>query len=81
MRRAKRIIIAVVGGTVLLLGVIMIFLPGPAILIIPGGLAILATEFEWARRWLNKCRRLLKRKSPAGAEPAQACERSEASLR
>jgi tellurite resistance protein TerC len=53
-RKVKRIIIGVVGGTVLLLGILMILLPGPAIIVIPAGLAILASEFVWARRLLRK---------------------------
>ena len=60
----KRIIVGVVGGTVLLLGVSLIILPGPAFLVIPAGLAILATEFAWARLWLEKVKRLVARKSP-----------------
>jgi tellurite resistance protein TerC len=52
----KRVIIAVVGGTVLLIGIALIVLPGPAVLVIPAGLAILAVEFAWARRWLRKTR-------------------------
>jgi tellurite resistance protein TerC len=55
-RWARRIAIAVVGGTVLLLGVAMIVLPGPAIVVIPTGLAILGLEFAWARRWLRAVR-------------------------
>jgi hypothetical protein len=43
----KRGVIAVVGGTVLALGIALIMLPGPAFLVIPGGLAILAIEFAW----------------------------------
>ena len=46
--KVRKIIIGVLGGTVLVSGVLMIALPGPAILVIPAGLAILATEFEWA---------------------------------
>ncbi len=53
-RQAKRAVIVVVGFTVLLIGIVMIALPGPAILIIPAGLAILATEFVWAKRLLHK---------------------------
>ena len=52
----KRIVIAIVGFTVLLLGVVMIILPGPAFIIIPLGLAILATEFVWAQRLLTKAK-------------------------
>ncbi|MDB6109496.1 MAG: putative rane protein [Pedosphaera sp.] len=54
--RVKKLIVAVIGGTVLLIGVALIVLPGPAFLVIPAGLAILATEFVWARRWLRKAR-------------------------
>ena len=53
-RQARRGIILVVGSTVLAVGVAMIVLPGPAFLVIPLGLSILAIEFAWARRWLNK---------------------------
>lgn len=53
-RPVRRIIIGVVGGTILLIGLAMIVLPGPAIVVVPLGLAVLATEFLWARRWLKK---------------------------
>jgi len=49
---AKRLIIIVIGFTVLIGGIVMIVLPGPAILVIPIGLAILATEFVWAKKLL-----------------------------
>ena len=60
---ARRIAIAVVGFTVLLLGIIMIVTPGPAFLMIPGGLAILGLEFAWARHWLKKARRTISNQS------------------
>jgi hypothetical protein len=52
-RNARRVVILLVGISVLLVGVAMIILPGPAILVIPAGLAILATEFAWARDLLR----------------------------
>lgn len=52
-REAKRLIIGTIGFTVVLIGVVMIVLPGPAVLVIPAGLGILATEFIWARRLLK----------------------------
>ncbi|MHC1766416.1 MAG: PGPGW domain-containing protein [Verrucomicrobiia bacterium] len=58
----KRIAITVVGWLVLLLGIVMIVLPGPAFILIPAGLAILATQFEWAKRWLRKSRELIRRR-------------------
>jgi tellurite resistance protein TerC len=54
LEQAKRVIVAVVGFTVLLAGVAMLVLPGPAFIVIPLGLAILATEFLWARNLLRK---------------------------
>ncbi len=58
VRQAKRLVIGTIGLTVVLIGAAMIVLPGPAVLVIPAGLGILATEFVWARRLLNavKCK-------------------------
>jgi uncharacterized protein (TIGR02611 family) len=54
----KRVIVSVVGVTVLLIGIALLVLPGPAFVVIPMGLAILATEYAWARRWLKRARRI-----------------------
>jgi uncharacterized protein (TIGR02611 family) len=54
----KRVIVSVVGATVLLIGIALLVLPGPAFVVIPLGLAILATEYAWARRWLKRARRI-----------------------
>lgn len=56
LRVVKRIIVSVVGGTVLLIGIALLVLPGPAFIVVPIGLAILATEYAWARHWLRKTR-------------------------
>jgi len=53
---ARRIVITAVGATVLLVGLIMVVTPGPALVFIPVGLAILGLEFAWARTWLRKLR-------------------------
>lgn len=50
----KKILIGLMGGTVLLIGIIMLVTPGPAIVVIPVGLAILATEFAWAKHYKDK---------------------------
>ena len=55
-KAARRIVIGVVGATVLLIGVIMLVTPGPALVVIPVGLAILSIEFTWARHWLRRLR-------------------------
>ena len=53
---AKRIAITVVGVSVLAIGIVMIVAPGPALVLIPVGLAILGLEFAWARLWLKRLR-------------------------
>lgn len=55
-KAARRVVIAVLGSTVLAIGIVMIVAPGPALIVIPIGLAILGAEFAWARLWLGKLR-------------------------
>ena len=52
LKQAKRLIVIVIGFTILAIGIAMIVLPGPAVVVIPIGLAILATELIWARKIL-----------------------------
>jgi tellurite resistance protein TerC len=60
LRQIKRVIVFVVGMTVVLLGIAMLVLPGPAMIVIPAGLAILAIEFAWARRLLDRAKDMVK---------------------
>jgi UPF0716 family protein affecting phage T7 exclusion len=53
-RPVRRVIVMVIGGTVLLIGAIMIIAPGPAFIVLPLGLLILGVEFAFARRWLKR---------------------------
>lgn len=55
-RHAKRVAVAILGTIVLLVGIVAIPYPGPGWLIVFAGLAILATEFEWAGRLLERVR-------------------------
>jgi uncharacterized protein (TIGR02611 family) len=57
LKKIKRIIVAVIGFTVLAFGIVMIVFPGPAFIVIPLGLSILATEFVWAKRLLDKVKK------------------------
>jgi len=59
----RRAVVAVIGFTVLAIGLAMVVLPGPAIVVIPLGLTVLATEFVWARRLLQKARATIARKT------------------
>ena len=56
LRRTYRVGVAVLGGIVLVAGIAMIPYPGPGWLVVFAGLAILATEFHWARRVLHYAR-------------------------
>jgi uncharacterized protein (TIGR02611 family) len=78
LRHVRRIAVGFVGGTVVAVGVVMVVLPGPAILVIPAGLAILATEFQWARHLLQRVRRkvdagltLVRRRRPDEPPPGR----------
>ncbi|MDG2171490.1 MAG: PGPGW domain-containing protein [Gammaproteobacteria bacterium] len=53
-RQIKRLAIFLIGISIVLIGCILVFTPGPAIIVIPVGLAILATEFIWAKKLLKK---------------------------
>ena len=54
MRQIKRAIKALFGFTLLAIGVVLLLTPGPGWLVIFSGLAILAAEFLWARRLLDR---------------------------
>jgi uncharacterized protein (TIGR02611 family) len=54
-RTVRRFFVALIGCTVLLVGVALLVLPGPGVLTMLAGLAILGTEFVWARRALRRC--------------------------
>ena len=55
-RTARRVVVSVIGIAVILAGAAMLVLPGPGIATVIGGLAILATEFTWAKRVLRWAR-------------------------
>ncbi|MDP8959355.1 MAG: PGPGW domain-containing protein [Actinomycetota bacterium] len=56
LKNARRVAVAVIGGTIVLLGVALLVLPGPGWVMIFAGLALLGTEFVWARRWMRKAK-------------------------
>ncbi len=56
LRHARRLVVLTIGSTIILIGVVMLVTPGPGFLVAAAGLAILATEFVWARRLLRRCR-------------------------
>jgi hypothetical protein len=76
-RNAKRVAVTIAGFTVVIVGLILVPLPGPGWLIVFAGLAILATEYVWAQRLLSYAKTkvgqakdvVLRKKRPADADP------------
>jgi tellurite resistance protein TerC len=58
LRQARRLVVLVIGATVILAGVAMLALPGPGWVAIFAGLGILSAEFVWARIWLRRAKRI-----------------------
>lgn len=67
LRKARRAVVLAAGSTLLLLGAVMMVLPGPGIVAVMGGLALLATEFVWARLWLRRVKRVARTLVKGGA--------------
>lgn len=64
LKAAKKAVVGIIGGTIVLIGVILIFTPGPAALVIFLGLGVLGSEFIWAKLLLER----LKQKAKDGVE-------------
>ena len=64
IKQFKKVVIAIIGFTILFIGLALIILPGPAFIVIPIGLSILATEFIWAKKLLNKVKEQIKKNNP-----------------
>jgi hypothetical protein len=52
--RIRKIVVAAIGGTIVAVGIVLLVLPGPAFIVIPVGLIVLATEFAWAGHVLRR---------------------------
>ena len=73
LQRARRTAVAVLGGSVILLAAVLFFTPAPSILVFLLGLGILASEFLWARRLLQRVKNLHRKESSvvSGQESVQ----------
>lgn len=65
---AKRIALEILGWTVLVVGVLALFLPGPGLLLTFAGLAILSTQYAWAKRWTHPVKMKALRGAAEGVE-------------
>lgn len=71
LKRVRRIIVGIVGFTILVIGIFLLVLPGPAFLVIPLGLGILATEFVWAKKLLRKVKDRISGRSEGTQQPTK----------
>ena len=72
--------VGLVGGTVTAAGVVMLVTPGPGLVVIIAGLAILATQFAWAERALDKVKEKA-RNARDNASARRAVRRADAAER
>jgi len=56
VKQVRKVMVGVIGGLVLAMGIVLIVLPGPAFIVIPAGLGILATEYRWAQKLRDRFR-------------------------
>ena len=55
----RRVVVGVIGGTIVVIGIALLVLPGPAFIVIPLGLLILGSEFAWARWLLRRAKGMI----------------------
>jgi putative transmembrane protein PGPGW len=58
-KQVRRVLVGMIGGTIVLIGIALIVLPGPALIVIPLGLLVLGSEFAWARRLLRRAKGMI----------------------
>jgi uncharacterized protein (TIGR02611 family) len=61
LRATYTLIIAILGTTLVLIGLALLFLPGPGMVVVVIGLGLLASEFAWARRLLRRAKKELEK--------------------
>ena len=74
-RSGRRVGVTVVGGALTLAGAVMLLLPPlPGVATLIAGLALLSTEHDWARRWLDRARRRFGRRAATDDDRATAVD-------
>jgi len=61
LMKIKSTMLTIVGLMLVAVGLLFVFLPGPAIIVLPLGLAILSLEYPWAKIWLRRCQRMTRK--------------------
>jgi hypothetical protein len=75
-RSSKRVAVSVVGGVLVLGGLAMLVLPGPGLLVVVAGFAVLGTEYAWAAAALERTKRAAGQAADVARRGASAAGRS-----
>ncbi|MGH9184086.1 MAG: PGPGW domain-containing protein [Acidimicrobiales bacterium] len=75
-RNSKRIAVSAVGAVLVLAGAAMLVLPGPGILVVAIGFAVLGTEYAWAAAALERTRRTADQAGRTAGRTARGAFRS-----
>jgi hypothetical protein len=65
---AKRLVLEIVGWTLVVAGLAALVLPGPGLLMLFAGLVVLSQQYEWAERRVEPVERMAKRAAAEGVE-------------
>ncbi len=63
MNVVKKPAITIIGGILVMVGIILLVTPGPGLIVIAAGVAVWATEYAWAERWLARIKAKLRLKN------------------
>lgn len=63
VKKLQSSLVLICGFIFLLIGIVFVLLPGPAVLFIPLGLAMLSTKYQWAQCWLKRSQRWMRKRA------------------
>jgi hypothetical protein len=75
-RNSKRIAVSVVGGVLVLVGLVMLVVPGPGIVVMAIGFVVLGTEYAWATAALERTKRVAQKAGDVARDRATNLGRS-----
>lgn len=75
-RSSKRIAVSILGGLLVLVGLAMLVLPGPGIVVVVLGFAVLGTEYAWAAAALERTKKAADKAAKVARDKAGAAVES-----
>lgn len=65
LKKVQNVLLMIIGFALVVIGLLFIILPGPAIIFLPVGLAMLSLQFDWAKVWLKRCQHMMRKSAVA----------------